>query len=106
MLQWLMVVTPARADMLITGPTPEELSTAGQHFEYWKRLTEAGQALVVGRMQTTGPETMGIAIFLAENEDAARKICQADPAVAGKVFDMRFAPYKVALLGDTAPFKP
>jgi uncharacterized protein YciI len=78
----------------------------GRHFAYWGQLCKEGTALVVGRTQTTGPETMGIAIFRATDAAAARKIAEADPAVVDGVFKMELQPYFVALLGDPEPFRP
>lgn len=105
-MQWLFIVQPSRADMLTAGPTQAEMEAVGRHFAYWKDLTERGRALVVGRTQTTGPDTMGIAIYLAAEEGEARQIDEGDPAVVDGVFSMRFCPFSVALLGDPKPFTP
>lgn len=105
-MQWLFLIRPARPEMLTEGPTPEEIARVGDHFHYWKELTDKGHALVVGRMQTTDPDTLGLAIFRAPDESAARSIAEADPAVANGVFRMELKPYQVALLGDPGPFRP
>jgi len=39
--------------------------------------------ILMGRTQNNDESTFGIAIFEAEDESAARKIMEADPAVAG-----------------------
>jgi uncharacterized protein YciI len=49
---------------------------------------------------------MGLAIFRAEDEAAAKTIAEADPAVLDGVFTMRLHPYAIALLGDPAAFRP
>lgn len=105
-MQWLFIVQPTRQEMLTSGPTQAEGEAVGRHFAYWKALTDDGTALVVGRTQTAGPDTMGIAIFRAPDEAAALAICEADPAVVAGVFTMRLHPYFVALLGDPEPFRP
>jgi uncharacterized protein YciI len=104
--QWLFRVHPARPDMLTGGMTDAETGLVGEHFAYWKHLTETGVALVVGRTQTTDADTIGLAIFRAENEREAQKIGSNDPAVLGGVFLHQVDRYVVALLGDPGPFKP
>lgn len=96
--QFLYVLTLTRPDMLTSGPTPEEMETIGRHFAYVSELTERGVMILVGRTQTTGPETMGLAIFEAENEDAARAIMAADPAIVEGVMTGTLYPYKIALM--------
>jgi len=92
--------------MLTAGPTQAEGEAVGKHFEYWGGLVQNGTALVVGRTQTTGPETIGLAIYRTPDEESAREVADADPAVAAGVFTMRLYPYHVALLGDPEPFRP
>jgi len=106
MKQWLFVVRPTRADMLTSGPSDAEASSVGKHFAYWQRLVADEVALVVGRTQTTGPDTMGLAIFRAETEEEASKIAAEDPAVIDGVFSMSLHPYFVAILGSPEPFRP
>ena len=105
MKQWLFVVRPVRPEMLTSGLTSEELDSVRKHFGYWQELTTQEVALVVGRTQTTGPETMGIAIFRAETEAEAQTIASNDPAVIDGVFDMQLLPYAVAILGNPDPFR-
>ena len=104
--QWLFVVRLTRPDMLTSGPTESEMQSVGNHFAYWKSLTQKGVALVVGRTQTTGADTMGLAIFQAADEAAALEIAALDPAVVDGVFSSNVYPYYVALLGDPTPFSP
>jgi uncharacterized protein YciI len=92
--------------MLTEGPTPEEISLIQAHFGYWEGLTEQGVALLVGRTQTTDPQTLGLAAFRARDRPAAQAFAEADPAVSGGVFEMELRPYMVALLGDPEPFRP
>jgi len=106
MKQWLLVVRLTRPDMLTSGPTENEMNSVGRHFAYWQDLTEKGSALVVGRTQTTDPDTMGLAIFLSESEETASEIANQDPAVMDGVFTAKVFPYFVALLGDPEPFRP
>ena len=105
-MQWLFVVTPSRPEMLTEGPTSDEGAAVGRHFEYWRGLVENGQGLMVGRTQTSSPDTMGLAVFRSDTEAEARKIAEEDPAVQAGVFLMRLYPYHVALLGEPGPFRP
>jgi uncharacterized protein YciI len=105
-MQWLMILRMTRPEMLTEGPTADEMSHIQAHFAYWKQLTEEGTAFLVGRTQTNDPETIGLAIFQAQDEDAAQAIAKADPAVVNGVFAMELRPYGVALLGNPEPFRP
>lgn len=84
--------------MVTDGPTPEEAETVSRHFAYLSDLTEKGVMILVGRTQDKDESTFGIAIFEAEDESAARKIMEGDPAVAGGVMSATLYPYKVALM--------
>jgi uncharacterized protein YciI len=105
-MQWLLVLNLTRPEMLTAGPTEQEMDSVRRHFAYWQNLTEAGQALVVGRTQTSTPDTMGLAVFKAESEQEATQIADQDPAVIDSVFKARVYPYFVALLGDPEGFRP
>lgn len=92
--------------MLLGDMTDAERMLIGEHFAYWKDLTETGVALLVGRTQTTDSNTLGLAVFKAATEDAAKAIAENDPAVKGGVFVQRLDPYFIALLGDPTDFRP
>ena len=98
MKQWIYVLKVTRLKMLTEGSTPEEDEIVGRHFAYLKDLTEKGVMILMGRTQTADESTFGIAIFEAENEEAARTIMENDPAVAGGVMRATLYPYKVALM--------
>mgnify|MGYP000856159883 CR=1 FL=1 len=96
--QFLYVVKAVRPEMLTAGLTPEEQTIVGRHFAYLSDLTGKGVVILVGRTQTTGPETMGLCIFEADDEIAARAIMNQDPAITGGVMTGTLYPYKVALM--------
>ena len=98
MNQWIYVLKVTRLEMLTEGSTPEEDKIVGRHFAYLKDLTEKGVMILMGRTQNNNESTFGIAIFEAENEEAARTIMENDPAVAGGVMRATLYPYKVALM--------
>jgi len=96
--QWLYYLEPARLGMVAEGATPEEAATVSRHFAYLKDLTEKGVMVIVGRTQNKDENTFGIAIFEAEDESAARRIMENDPAVTGGVMRATLYPYKIALM--------
>jgi len=97
MNQWLYILKPARPGMVTEGPTPQEAETVSRHFAYLSDLTDKGVMILVGRTQNADENTIGLAIFEAEDEPAARKIMENDPAVVGGVMRASLYPYKIAL---------
>ena len=85
--------------MLRTGPTAAEQAVVAEHFAYLQHLTAQGVIILVGRTLTTDENTMGLAIFRAESEDAARQIMNGDPAVNKGVMTATLYPFKVVLQG-------
>ena len=98
MEQWIYVLKPTRLEMVTEGSTSEEAEIVGRHFNYLKDLTEKGIMILMGRTQNNDESTFGIAIFEAEDEDAARAIMENDPAVKNDVMTASLYPYKVALM--------
>ena len=98
MSQWLYRIQPTRAAMLTEGPTPEEADVVSRHFERLKDLTEKGVMILAGRTLNTDVSSFGICIFEAEDESAARKIMEADPAVVEGVMRAELFPYRIALM--------
>lgn len=93
--QFMYVLKLTRPDMLQTGPTDREKTTVAEHFEYVSRLTEEGVMILVGRTQTTGPDTMGLAFYAAGDDVAARAIMQADPAIRQGVMTGALYPFAI-----------
>ena len=98
MNQWLYHLVPARLGMVTDKATPEEIETVSRHFAYLKDLTEKGVMILMGRTQNNDEHTFGIAVFEAEDQSAARKIMENDPAVIGGVMTATLYPYKIALM--------
>jgi uncharacterized protein len=95
----LLAVRPA---MLTEGTTDEEADIIRQHFDYLTALAEEGTMLLFGRTANNDYSTMGIAIFKAESEEAARKIMEDDPAVKNRVMRAELYPYRIAGLSIPA----
>ena len=100
MTLWLNTLHPTRAEMLTVGPTEREQRIVGAHFAYWKELVAKGSALLVGRTQDAGPQTVGISLFEAPDEASAVALCQVDPTVREGVMTSTVRPYRIALLAD------
>jgi uncharacterized protein YciI len=106
-MQWLYLIRVTRPAMLTEGPTPDEQKTVGEHFRYWQALGAQGVAALVGRTQTNGADTLGLAVFEAADEAAARAICEADPVIQRRVMRYELLPYRAAILGrDVQKFAP
>jgi uncharacterized protein YciI len=98
MKQYLYHLKPVRLGMVTDEPTPEEVEIVSRHFAYLSGLTEKGVMILVGRTQNNDESTFGIAIFEAQDDSAAQKIMQADPAVAERVMRATLYPYQIALM--------
>ncbi len=68
------------------------------HFEYLKAATEAGQVILAGRTVRDLDQTFGLVIFEANDETAARRFMDGDPAVRAGVMTAELHPYSVALI--------
>jgi uncharacterized protein len=99
MQEFLYKVQLVRGDMLRTGPTPQEQAVVAEHFAYLQDLTARGVIILVGRTLNTDESAMGLAIFRAESEDAARQIMNNDPVVKKGVMTATLYPFRVLLQG-------
>jgi uncharacterized protein YciI len=97
MQEFLYKLQLVRGDMLRTGPTDAEKAVTAEHFAYLQGLTAQGAIILVGRTLTTDETTMGLAVFRAESEDAARQIMNNDPAVTKGLMTATLYPFKVVL---------
>lgn len=98
MNEYLYVLKPTRLAMVTDGPTEREQAIVAEHFTPLTRLTEADVMILVGRTQNADESTMGLAIFRAEDDEAAREIMNSDPAVSKGVMPATLFPYRVALM--------
>jgi uncharacterized protein YciI len=76
--------------------TPEEEARFGEHFAYLSRLLDEGVLVLAG--PTLGRTNTGIAIFEAPDEEAARRVMEADPAIAAGVVRGELREMRVSLL--------
>ncbi|WP_205698269.1 YciI family protein [Conexibacter sp. SYSU D00693] len=77
---YLYRLLPPRPDFAMTM-TEEEAGAMGRHAAYFDERLAAGEVHAFGLvMDPKGP--WGVALVLADQEDAARAIADADPAIA------------------------
>ena len=100
MNQWIYVLRARRQEMLTEGSTDEEKLVLERHVSYLERMAAAGNVIVAGRTQTTGPETFGVVVFRADSEAAARQLMAADPVVGEQVMTASLFPYRIAVAGS------
>jgi uncharacterized protein len=99
MQEFLYRLQLVRGDMLRTGPSELEQAVVAEHFAYLQDLNSRGTIIFVGRTLNTDETTMGLAVFRAESDEAARQIMNADPAVKKGVMTATLYPFKVVLQG-------
>jgi uncharacterized protein YciI len=99
MQEFLYKLQLVRKDMLRAGPTESEQAIVTEHFAYLQNLNAQGVIIFVGRTLNTDENAMGLAVFRAESEDAARRIMNDDPAVKKSLMTATLYPFKVVLQG-------
>lgn len=83
-----------------SDPNEFEAGKVREHFAYLQGHLAAGRLIIAGRVMTPGG--FGIIVFEAEDEDAAQRLMESDPAVAAGVMRAELHPFRVALLrGET-----
>jgi uncharacterized protein YciI len=78
--------------------TKEDEMALSRHFVRFKHAIETGELILAGRTSEPGDKTFGIAIFEANDETAARKFMESDPAVVAGLMTAELHPFSVALL--------
>ena len=78
--------------------TDADKATVGAHFQRLKTATDAGQVILAGRTPEAGDKTMGLVVFTAEDEPAARAFMLGDPCIAAGVMLGELRPFSLALL--------
>jgi uncharacterized protein YciI len=99
MQEFLYRLQLVRGDMLRTGPTDSEQAVVAEHSAYLRNLNAQGVIILVGRTLNTDENAMGLTVFRAESEDAAREIMNGDPAVKKGVMTATLYPFRVVLQG-------
>jgi uncharacterized protein YciI len=95
MAEWVYFIHAPREDFAATM-TDHEKAVWGEHFQRLRRLLDEGVMILVG--PTLGRVNTGIAVFEADDEAAARRIMDDDPAIASGIATGELRPFSVALL--------
>jgi uncharacterized protein YciI len=95
MAEWVYFLHAPREDFAATM-TPEERTVWAEHFERLQRLLREGVLILAG--PTLGRTNTGITVFEADDEDAARRIMEEDPAIASGIATGELRPFSLALL--------
>jgi uncharacterized protein YciI len=95
MAEWTYFLHSPR-DNFAETMTDEEREVWGVHVERFERLLAEGVIVLVG--PTLGPVNTGIAIFEAPDEEAARRLMEEDPVVAGGYARGELRPFRISLL--------
>ena len=95
MSEWIYFIHPPREAFAATM-TDEENAVWGVHFERFERMLAEGSLILVG--PTLGTKNTGIAIFEAPDEDAARRVMDEDPVIAGGFARGELRPFRVSLM--------
>lgn len=95
MAEWIYFLHAPREHFGSTM-TAEEEAVFARHFEHLQGLAADGVLILAG--PTLGAVNTGINVFEAPDEDAARAIMEADPAIAAGVVTGELRPFRVSLL--------
>ena len=95
MPEWIYFIHPPRDDFAATM-TDDEKSVWAEHFAQLQRLLAAGQLILAG--PTLGRVNTGVAVFEASDENTARQIMAADPAISSGYARGELRPFRIALL--------
>lgn len=77
--------------------TPRENDAVGRHFARLAKATEARQVIFAGRSDEPLATTFGLVVFEADDEAAARRFMEGDPAVEAGLMTATLHPYVLAL---------
>ena len=78
--------------------TKEDTAAVGAHFRRLQEAAKSGDVILAGRTSEAGDRTMGLVVFEAENETAARIFMEGDPCIVGGQMTGELRPYSVAIL--------
>lgn len=78
--------------------TDADRAAVGAHFTRLKAGVAAGQVLLAGRTEVPLDRTIGLVVFSAADEAAAREYMNADPCLIAGVMTGEIFPYGLALM--------
>jgi uncharacterized protein YciI len=92
---WISLLRPTRSGFTPDTMTDAEAVAWTAHFERFKRLLADGAVVLVG--PTLGAESIGIGIFEAADEAAARRLVDEDPTIVGGHARAELHPFRISL---------
>ena len=95
MAEWIYFLHPPRDDFAATM-TAEEQEVWGRHFERLQQLLADGVLVLAG--PTHGRINTGVCVFEAEDEAAAQRVMEGDPAIVAGFARGELRPFRVSLL--------
>jgi uncharacterized protein YciI len=95
--QYLAILRPVPSLYQESAWTPEHQAKVGEHFRRLQEEARAGRVILAGRTQEALDVTLGLVVFEAADDAAAKAWAEADPAVAGGVMTVEVRPYQVAV---------
>ncbi len=98
--QWLTVLRVVPRLWAQDAWTQSDIQLVSEHFQYLQELCRQGKVLIVGRTDVEMKDNLGLVIFLAETEEAARSLMNNDPVVRNAVMTAELFPYRLALLSE------
>lgn len=78
--------------------TKEDNAAVGAHFNRLEAAVAGGKVILAGRTTEPLDRTIGLIIFSAPDEAAAREFMNTDPCVAAGVMTATLHPYGLALM--------
>jgi uncharacterized protein YciI len=93
--EWIYFIHPPRRDFAVTM-TDVEKRVWAEHAARLERLLAEGTLILAG--PTLGPVNTGIAVFEAEDEQAARAIMDGDPISASGLAHLELRPFRASFL--------
>ena len=97
MATWLYLIHPPRPGFVTTITDDEAAIMQGPHSDYLQSLFDEGRLILAGPT-TGGTLDDGLAIVEADDEDAARAVMAADPAVTSGLMTGELRRMRVAFL--------
>jgi uncharacterized protein YciI len=95
MAEWIYFLHAPRDEFGATM-TADEAAAFERHFSYLEGLLADGTLVLAG--PTLGRINTGISVFEAPDEETARRIMKADPAVSSGAVRGELRPFRISLL--------
>jgi uncharacterized protein YciI len=83
--------------------TKADRDVSDQHFIQFMEAAKSGQLILAGRTQEPGEKTLGIVVFRAADEAAARAFVKSDPLVSAGLMNAELHPFALALENANPP---